>query len=239
MYKGAHREDFDAVQDAVSDLWYIGVDRMVPEKTSAVVGAIKDDDYTSEYVIAFSLSHCDGFDYTGTSDELLDLANKCLNLAIVKHSPRTKTAFAIKSEPVGVPDISDNGWEYSVRLVWVGDTDERLSSKGSMRRKQESLKKESYPDFATKEDLIRAFTNMKEAWACIVGACHDFRFKDKYGVNDWFNEACWEYDNPNDDDGKKIGDHFVNCFSGSFDELEIDDFCNGMIAYLDTLQEVK
>lgn len=43
MYKGAHREDFDAVQDAVFDLWYIGVDRMVPEKTSAVVGAIEDD----------------------------------------------------------------------------------------------------------------------------------------------------------------------------------------------------
>lgn len=147
MYKGAHREDFDAVQDAVSDLWYIGVDRMVPEKTSAVVGAIEDDDYTSEYVIAFSLSHCDGFDYKGTSDELLDLANKCLNLAIVKHSPRTKTAFAIKPEPVGVPDISDNGWEYSVRLVWTGDTDERLSAKGSMRRKQESLAKKNESDY--------------------------------------------------------------------------------------------
>ena len=240
MYKGAHREEFDTVQDAVADMWYIGVDRMVPEKTSAVVGAIEDDDYTSEYVIEFSLSRCDGFDYKGTSDELLDLANKCLNLAITKHSPRSKTGFAIKSEPVGTPNIKDNGWQYSVRLVWTGDTDESLPTTGSMRRKQESLKKEAYPDVPTKESLIQAFEDFKEAWWYISGAANDFRFEDKYGVQDWFNDACWEYDNPNDDyDGKKVGDYFMDCFSGSFDELQIPAFCDGMISYLNTLQEVK
>lgn len=113
------------------------------------------------------------------------------------------------------------------------------SAKGSMRRKQESLKNEAYPDAITKDSLIQAFEDFKAAWLYIMGATHDFRFEDKYGINDWFNEACWVYDNPSDDDGKKIGDHFMNCFSGSFDELEIDDFCNGMIAYLNTLQEVK
>lgn len=105
------------------------------------------------------------------------------------------------------------------------------SAKGSMRRKQESLKKESYPAFATKEDLIRAFTNMKEAWACIADACHDSRFVDKYGVEDWFNAAS-EY-NP------RLVDDYLNCFSLSFDELQMRDFCDGMIAYLNTLQEAK
>lgn len=105
------------------------------------------------------------------------------------------------------------------------------SAKGSMRRKQESLKNEAYPDFATKEDLIRAFTNMKEAWACIADACHDSRFVDKYGVEDWFNAAS-EY-NP------KLVDDYLNCFSLSFDELQMRDFCDGMIAYLNTLQEAK
>lgn len=105
------------------------------------------------------------------------------------------------------------------------------SAKGSMRRKQESLKNEAYPDFATKEDLIRAFTNMKEAWACIADACHDSRFVDKYGVEDWFNAAS-EY-NP------KLVDDYLDCFSLSFDELQMRDFCDGMIAYLNTLQEAK
>lgn len=112
------------------------------------------------------------------------------------------------------------------------------SAKGSMRRKQESLKKEDYSADTT-EGLIQAFKAMQDAWHTIIEAADGVTIDDKYGVKDWFNDACFEYDNPDDDDGKKVGDYYQGCFVGSFDEIPMDGFCDGMIAYLNTLKEVK
>lgn len=114
------------------------------------------------------------------------------------------------------------------------DADESKKYACSMNKKKESLQKERV-DFAKKEDLIRAFNAMKDAWLDIVGSCSDYRFRKLYGVDDWFNVACWDYKNTECEES--IGDLYGECFAGSFDELPMIEFCDSMVSYLNKLEE--
>lgn len=86
----------------------------------------------------------------------------------------------------------------------------------------------------TKEQVIKAFEDMRNAWFVINDSYNDI--DDAYGVNDWFNDACGTVDA---DTGEKIGTLYQYCFSGSFDEIPMIEFCRAMEDYLKGLGSSK
>lgn len=86
----------------------------------------------------------------------------------------------------------------------------------------------------TKEQVIKAFEDMRNAWLVINDSYNDI--DDAYGVNDWFNDACGTVDA---DTGEKIVFLYLACFSGSFDEIPMIEFCRAMEDYLKGLGSSK
>ena len=141
-YRGEHADIFDDIRRDTSNSWYIGATRMMPRKSGAVTGAIEDDDYRDRFVINFTAA-CDNFDFGQNSEELKELADTCLSMAITDRSPRTKGDMLVTAVPLGNPVVKGNSWNYDVELKYNDTQKGETKMTCSMQKKIESLKKKS------------------------------------------------------------------------------------------------
>lgn len=141
-YRGEHADIFDDIRRDTSNSWYIGATRMMPKKSGAVTGAIEDDDYRDRFVINFTAA-CDNFDFSQNSEELKELADTCLSMAITDRSPRTKGDMLVTAVPLGNPVAKGNSWNYDVELKYNNTQKGETKMTCSMQKKIESLKKKS------------------------------------------------------------------------------------------------